>query len=219
MKKLLLLLAFISAVTWAAVRPTYVVETAADMTSRLPGTYDTVFLLGVSSINDGDGGMFYWDATSTTTPDGVDVFQRDGGGTGRWKRVNTPGGGSGSGGGGSSTITLTDLYLKNPDTGNYIHIYITGSDTDPTLQFGSGGSGGTTNNYSNLWLTNTTAGGYIHMYVEGGLDTDPRVNLGDGGSTGGTNNFTSFKLVNQTTSTAISLIASGSASDPTLTLQ
>ena len=216
MKRILIALLLSAVAVVGAIRPLAVLEVATDLTARLPGQKDTVYLLGVSSINDGNGGLFYWDPLSTDTPDGVDVFQLDAGGVGRYKRVNTPGGGGGSGG--SSTITLDDLYLRNPDTGNYIHFYITGSDADPTFTLASGGSGGTTNNYLSIWLTNTTAGGWTKLYVNGGLDTDPEVRIADGGS-GGTNNFTSFKLRNQTTTTAITISASGSASDPTITLQ
>jgi len=217
MKRILIFLLSAVAVV-GAIRPLAVLEVATDLTARLPGQRDTVYLLGVSSINDGNGGLFYWDPTSTDTPDGVDTFQLDAGGVGRYKRVNTPGGGSGGGGGSSSTITLDDLYLRNPDTGNYIHFYITGSDGDPTFTLASGGSGGTTNNYLAIWLTNTTTGTWTKFYVNGGTDTDPDVRFADGGS-GGTNNFTSFKLRNQTTTTAITISASGSATDPTITLQ
>lgn len=219
MKKLLILAILISAVTWAAVRPTTVVEIAADMTSRLPGTYDTVFLLGVSSINDGNGGMFYWDAASTTAPDGLDVFQRDAGGTGRWKRIITPGGGGGSDGGGMGAMTLDDLYLLNPSTGNYIHFYITGADLSPVLHADSGGSGGTTNNYAAIWVTNSVAGGWTKIYINGGLDTNPQIYLSNGGSTGGTNNFYPFKLNNQTTTTSLTLEAIGLAASPSIQIQ
>jgi len=218
MKKILLLL-FLSAVTIvAAIRPLTVLETSTDLTARVPGIKDTVYLLGVSSINDGNGGLFYWDATSTATPDGIDTFQLDVGGVGRYLRVTTPGGSGGSGGSSGGAITLDDLYLRNPDTGNYIHLYITGSDTDPTFLVANGGSGGTTNNYLAIWITNTAAGGYVKMYVPGGSDTDPTVYVENGGS-GSTNNFTSFKLRNQTTSTAITIGMTGTSADPTITLQ
>lgn len=218
MKKTLLLLLLSAVTIVAAIRPLTVLETSADLTARVPGIKDTVYLLGVSSINDGDGGLFYWDSTSTATPDGTDVFQLAVGGVGRYIRVSTPGGSSGGGGGSSGSITLDDLYLRNPDTGNYIHLYITGADSNPTFNTVSGGSGGTTNNYLAIWITNTAAGGYMKMYVNGGADNDPSIYIENGGS-GSTNNFTSFKLNNQTTATAISLLVTGTATDPVITLQ
>jgi len=218
MKKILLFL-FISAVAVvAAIRPLTVLETSADLTARLPGTKDTVYLLGVSSINDGNGGIFYWDPASTTTPDGVDVFQLDAGGTGRYIRVVTPGG-TGGGSATSSALTLTDLYLLNPSTGNYIHVYINGIDGNPTINATAGSTGGTTNNYSAIWLTNSASGGWTKLYVNGGADNNPQIQLSNGGSLGGTNNFYPFKLVNQSTTTQLTLGAIGSAATPTIQIQ
>jgi len=50
--------------------------------------------LGFAVVNgitagDGDGGIFYWNAASTATPDGENIFQLNGGGTGRWIRSST----------------------------------------------------------------------------------------------------------------------------------
>ncbi|GAF78082.1 unnamed protein product, partial [marine sediment metagenome] len=49
---------------------------------------DFVHLLGGLAPNDGDQGQFYWDSTSTTADDGVDVIKpTDIVGAGRWLRL------------------------------------------------------------------------------------------------------------------------------------
>lgn len=54
----------------------------------LPGISNaTAYVLGNSSVNDGDGGEFYWDDTSTDTDDDETVIQVTGVVTGRWVRV------------------------------------------------------------------------------------------------------------------------------------
>lgn len=45
-----------------------------------------VQVLGRAAIGDGGGGFFYWDASSTATPDGGTIFASDEGGVGRWIR-------------------------------------------------------------------------------------------------------------------------------------
>lgn len=47
---------------------------------------DTYEVLGYATAGDGGGGTFYWDASSTETANGGTIFEKDGGGTGRWKR-------------------------------------------------------------------------------------------------------------------------------------
>lgn len=60
------------------IRTSIFVETLADMTA-LAGLVDneTVFLIGSASINDGKGGVFYWDAEDGGAEDGVDTFEHD----------------------------------------------------------------------------------------------------------------------------------------------
>ncbi len=56
-----------------------------------PGTstIKEVLVLGYYTPGDGGGGTFYWDATSTSTPDGVFIIQTSGTSTGRWRRVES----------------------------------------------------------------------------------------------------------------------------------
>lgn len=49
----------------------------------------TIALSGYSSENDGGGGIFVWNATSTTADDGGTIIAPTGVGTGRWYRVFT----------------------------------------------------------------------------------------------------------------------------------
>ena len=70
--------------------PTTYVDTIAALVALVKGTLmngQTCRVLGYYSANDGGGGDFYWDSTSTTTVDTGTCFQAAAGGTGRWLRV------------------------------------------------------------------------------------------------------------------------------------
>jgi hypothetical protein len=61
---------------------TYALMTALD-------TSETTFVIctGRTGTNDGGGGLFVWDSTSTETDNGGTIFESDAGGTGRWHRI------------------------------------------------------------------------------------------------------------------------------------
>lgn len=50
----------------------------------------SVIVLGRTNINDGFGGIFYWDTTSTTPDDNTNTIQKIGMSTGRWVRLIQP---------------------------------------------------------------------------------------------------------------------------------
>ena len=50
---------------------------------------DVVLILGHTTVADGGGGLFRWDASDTTTDDNGVYIQPDAGGTGRWIRLHT----------------------------------------------------------------------------------------------------------------------------------
>lgn len=50
----------------------------------------SVKVLGRTNYNDGYGGIFYWDTTSTAQDDNTNIIQKIGLATGRWIRVISP---------------------------------------------------------------------------------------------------------------------------------
>ncbi|MGN6398321.1 MAG: hypothetical protein ACTHMI_22300 [Mucilaginibacter sp.] len=66
----------------------YSVNLISDLIGLTGSTNDeTILLLGYNSINDGGGGEFYWDSSSTQADDGGSVIQPTGVMTGRWVRI------------------------------------------------------------------------------------------------------------------------------------
>ena len=63
------------------------VDTLAALKALAPGVADGVELLGYYARNDGGGGLFCWDGTSTATDNGGSIVQPNAGGTGRWMRL------------------------------------------------------------------------------------------------------------------------------------
>lgn len=53
----------------------------------LPATGETTFCIGKTTINDGRGGLFRWDAADATAPDDIDTFRNANSATGLYKRV------------------------------------------------------------------------------------------------------------------------------------
>lgn len=69
---------------------TYTYDTFTDLRLTTGDTSSSVTVLGASTINDGNGGRFYYDATSTATDDGLNIIQPTPiTGAGRWIR-STP---------------------------------------------------------------------------------------------------------------------------------
>ncbi len=63
------------------------VDTIAAMTAiASPTDGQLVTVRGYSATGDGGGGLFMWASASTVTANGGTIFQKDGGGTGRWLR-------------------------------------------------------------------------------------------------------------------------------------
>lgn len=76
------------------------------------GTPSTVvYVSGQTTINDGGGGNYMWDNTSTTTADGIRVVAVTGVTTGRWLRSKSTNYGTGSTTFGG--IALTSIYTIN----------------------------------------------------------------------------------------------------------
>lgn len=62
-------------------------DTLADLRLQTGMANVQVLLMGLSSLTDGNGGMYRWDSTSTEADDGFTIVQVTGTTTGRWKRV------------------------------------------------------------------------------------------------------------------------------------
>jgi len=61
--------------------------TLTDLAGQVGTSNSIANVLGGSVFNDGGGGTYYWDDTSTATPDGVKIVQVSGITTGRWMRA------------------------------------------------------------------------------------------------------------------------------------
>ena len=68
----------------------------------------SVLLFGIESVDDGLGGEFIWNATSTGPDDNLDTIMPYGLTKGAWVRLTTPGGG----GGGGPVTFATDLPFR-----------------------------------------------------------------------------------------------------------
>lgn len=65
-----------------AIEPTVTIKSYAEMTALTDSTTVVNIVSGT-----GIDGQFYWDSSSVETTNNGTIFQRDGGGNGRWKRV------------------------------------------------------------------------------------------------------------------------------------
>lgn len=61
--------------------------TLIDLRAQVGSDNVQVLLQGLSTIGDQNGGIYYWNATSTETDDGFSIVQVTGVTTGRWKRM------------------------------------------------------------------------------------------------------------------------------------
>src|ERR1700748_289414 len=62
-------------------------STLTNLRAEIPQTNEMVTLLGLNSLNDGNGGTYYWNSTSTATDDGFITVAVTGISTGRWIRL------------------------------------------------------------------------------------------------------------------------------------
>lgn len=61
-------------------------DTITDLTTQVGTPGATVMVSGATAFNDGGGGPYFWDSTSTATPNSTDTIQVTGITTGRWMR-------------------------------------------------------------------------------------------------------------------------------------
>lgn len=89
MKKILFALLLIPALSFGQTVPISLValSTVTDLRTFPPQTSQMVQLLGLTTLADGNGGNYYWSATSTATDDGFITVQVTGITTGRWLRI------------------------------------------------------------------------------------------------------------------------------------
>lgn len=89
MKKLLFLLFFFPFILYAQIVPvapnTY--GTVADLRMQAGTPIALVDVSGLLAVNDGNGGSYYWNTTSTITDDGFMVIKANAATTGRWMRI------------------------------------------------------------------------------------------------------------------------------------
>lgn len=65
------------------------IDTFDELRSRVGNLNATIEVLGRTNINDGVGGVFYWDITSTESDDDLNIIQVDNIAEGRWIRLTT----------------------------------------------------------------------------------------------------------------------------------
>jgi len=89
MKKLLILLLFVSAFAKAQLTPVASKSfgTISDLRSQSGSSNTQVLLQGLNTINDGNGGIYMWDDLSTATDDGLSVIKVASVTTGRWLKM------------------------------------------------------------------------------------------------------------------------------------
>jgi len=89
MKKLLILLLFVSAFAKAQLTPVASKSfgTISDLRSQSGSSNTQVLLQGLNAINDGNGGIYMWDDLSTATDDGLSVIKVASVTTGRWLKM------------------------------------------------------------------------------------------------------------------------------------
>jgi len=102
-----------------------------------------VYLRGLAAPDDGGQGPFYWNATSTTTDDGVNVIAPGGASAttaGRWIRMPA-----------ALAMKATVATLPNPP---YAGMYAYVTDGQPALTWGATATGGATTPYL-VWYNGT----------------------------------------------------------------
>lgn len=62
-------------------------DTLSDLRSSIGIPNVQVFLLGLNSVTDNNGGMYRWDSTSVVADDGFKTIQVSGVSTGRWIKI------------------------------------------------------------------------------------------------------------------------------------
>jgi len=88
MKKLLFILLFPSLLYGQSVPVSLVsLSTVSDLRLQTPQNSQMVQLLGLTSINDTNGGTYYWNSASTASDNGFITIQVTGISTGRWVRL------------------------------------------------------------------------------------------------------------------------------------
>ncbi len=88
-----------------------VFDTISDLQLQKGTQNASVMVLGQNTVNDGNGGNYLWDDTSTTSADGIKIVQVTGVSTGRWLRSRNNNYGTGSTT--FSGILLTTIYTVN----------------------------------------------------------------------------------------------------------
>jgi|ERR1700744_209732 len=97
--------------------------TVADLRLQAGTANTQVLLNGLTSINDGNGGTYMWNATSTATDDGFITVAVTGVSTGRWIRIGN--GNTIKGSITTSGISLTTAYALNYPGGTLPFVPIT----------------------------------------------------------------------------------------------
>lgn len=147
MKKFLLIPIFLVSFAYGQSLPISQVSfgTRADLKLQIGMNNTQVFLNGLLSLNDGNGGTYMWSSTSTATDDGFTVISVTNVGTGRWLRLQN-----------SNTIkldyTLSGVALQ---TAYNVSFGIT-LPAPPAMIIPSAYSQGAA---FNCWITNVTATG------------------------------------------------------------
>lgn len=114
---------------------------AANVPSLAAGQTLIIDIEGGTIINDGGGGLFYWNATSTAVDDGINTIKPTAAGaTGRYLRLTVPSGTSGS-----FTQTLTGCTTSPIVTVNYS---LSGGPSNGVVTFDLVGNSGTSNSTS-----------------------------------------------------------------------
>lgn len=109
MKKLLFILLFIPALAFSQTNaPQMTFNTLTDLRGSGGTSNVQVLLNGLTAVDDGNGGVYRWDAASTESDNGFTIVKATPVATGRWKRI-----GNGNTLKGSITfsgVTLTTTY-------------------------------------------------------------------------------------------------------------
>lgn len=83
-----------------------------DLRAQKGTTTTQVYLLGLTSMNDGNGGVFIWNDTSTVADDGMNTIAVTGVSTGRWVR-------SKNSNYNTNTVTFSGVTLQTTYTVNH----------------------------------------------------------------------------------------------------
>ncbi len=114
MKKLLILLLFAATCSFGQTVPVaqLTFSTIADLRAQSGTESSLATLNGLVTKNDGNGGVYMWDAASTTADDGFVTIKVTSVTTGRWKRI-------GNGNTIKGTVTTSGITLQTSYTVNY----------------------------------------------------------------------------------------------------